>query len=45
VFDDILPLPRPIVIPLILASAIVMRLPLEPEIRNDSILFLLNTRS
>jgi hypothetical protein len=40
-----LPLPRPTVIPLILASAVVTRFPLAPERRNDSMLFLLNTRS
>ena len=35
----------PIVTPLIIASAVVTRLPLAPERRNDSILFRLNTRS
>lgn len=45
VFCKRLPLPRPTVIPLIVASAVVTRLPLAPERRNDSILFLLNTRS
>lgn len=37
--------PRPTVTPLIVASAVVTRFPLAPERRNDSILFLLNTRS
>jgi hypothetical protein len=41
----IFPLPRPTLIPLIVASAVVTRFPLAPERRNDSILFRLNTRS
>lgn len=45
VFPLIFPLPRPTVIPLIFASAVVTRFPLAPERRNDSMLFLLNTRS
>lgn len=37
--------PFPILTPLIVASAVVTRLPDAPERRNPSILFLLNTRS
>jgi hypothetical protein len=45
VFDRIFHHPLPTVIPLIVASAMVTRLPLAPERRNASILFRLNTRS
>ena len=40
-----LPPPRPIVSPLIVASAVVTKFPDTHERRNDSILFLLKTRS
>jgi hypothetical protein len=40
-----LPLPRPMVSPLMVASAVVSRLPDAPARRNPSMLFLLNTRS
>ena len=40
-----LPPPRPTVSPLIVASAVAIILPLAHARRNDSILFLLNTRS
>ncbi len=45
VLFQILPLPLPIVNPLIVASAVVMRLPEAPERRNHSMLFLLKIRS
>lgn len=45
IFVEIFPPPLHTITPLINASAIVTRLPLAPARRNDSILFLLNTRS